>query len=169
MYRKWLPHKIQRNKLSYYFQQTDENEVIIEVRYWYQYQTKTNFVNHSDLDIEIEVETRYLPEESDPGLDKYVFIYEIKIFNCGNQPLQLLGRHWIITDGNQQVLEVEGSGVVGQQPRIEVGEFYQYTSGTVLETPIGSMHGSYDMVTDDGNSFIADIPEFSLVAPGQLH
>jgi len=126
-------------------------------------------VKDSDLDIEIEVKTRYLEEESDPVFDKYVFIYEIKIFNCGNEPLQLLSRHWIITDGNQQVLEVEGSGVVGQQPRIEAGEFYEYTSGTVIETPVGTMHGSYDMVTDDGNSYIAEIPEFSLVAPRQLH
>jgi ApaG protein len=126
-------------------------------------------VSHSELDIEIEVRTQYLAGESAPEIDKYVFIYEIKIFNCGNQPLQLLSRHWIITDGNQQVLEVEGSGVVGQQPRIEVGEFYEYTSGTVLETPIGTMHGKYDMVTDDGNSYVADIPEFSLIAPGQLH
>jgi len=126
-------------------------------------------VNHSNLDIEIAVETHYLAKESDPGLDKYVFIYEVKIFNCGNQPLQLLSRHWIITDGNQQVLEVEGSGVVGQQPRIEVGEFYEYTSGTVLETPIGTMHGSYNMVTDEGDSFVADIPEFRLIAPDQLH
>ncbi len=126
-------------------------------------------MNDSDLDIEIEVKTRYLAEESDPVVDKYVFIYDVKIFNCGKQALQLLGRHWIITDGNQQVLEVEGSGVVGQQPRIEVGEVYQYTSGTVLETPVGTMHGSYNMVTDDGNSFTAEIPEFSLLAPGLLH
>jgi ApaG protein len=122
-----------------------------------------------ELDIEIEVNTRYLEAESDPELEKYVFIYEIKIFNCGKQSLQLLSRHWIITDGNQQILEVEGSGVVGQQPRIEPGEMYQYTSGTVLETPVGTMRGSYNMITDDGGSFVAQIPEFGLVAPGLLH
>lgn len=125
--------------------------------------------NLPDLDIEIEVKTRYLEEQSQPELEKYVFIYEIKIFNCGREPLQLLSRHWIITDGNQQVLEVEGSGVVGQQPRIEPGEMYQYTSGTVLETPVGSMSGSYNMITDEGDSYVAQIPEFGLVAPGMLH
>ncbi len=125
--------------------------------------------NLPDLDIEIEVKTRYLDAQSEPEQEKYVFIYEIKIFNCGREPLQLLSRHWIITDGNQQVLEVEGSGVVGQQPRIEPGEMYQYTSGTVLETPVGSMSGSYNMITDEGDSYVAQIPEFGLVAPGMLH
>lgn len=121
------------------------------------------------FDIEIVVETQYLPEQSEPDLEKFVFIYKISIHNSGEEALQLISRHWVITDGNQRVLEVDGAGVIGQQPRIEPGETYHYSSGTLLETPLGMMEGTYDMVSDTGESFIAQIPCFHLTAPGMIH
>ncbi|HFB66045.1 MAG TPA: Co2+/Mg2+ efflux protein ApaG [Aeromonadales bacterium] len=121
------------------------------------------------FEIAIAVETQYLPEQSEPAQEKFVFVYEISIHNRGQEALQLISRHWVITDGNQQVLEVDGAGVIGQQPRIEPGETYRYSSGTLLETPVGMMEGTYDMVSDDGESFIAQIPCFHLTAPGMIH
>ncbi|MDH5822180.1 Co2+/Mg2+ efflux protein ApaG [Luteimonas sp. RD2P54] len=122
-----------------------------------------------DYTLEIQIATRFLDEESEPESDRYVFAYTIRIRNLGRCPAQLLRRHWIITDGNGKVDEVRGEGVVGQQPRLEPGEQFEYTSGAVLETAVGSMQGSYDMVGDDGTRFDAPIPPFTLSMPHTLH
>lgn len=119
--------------------------------------------------LEIQIATRYLDEESEPEREHFVFAYTIRIRNLGRLPAQLLSRHWVITDGNGKVEEVRGEGVVGQQPRIEPGEQFEYTSGAVLETAVGSMQGRYDMVGDDGTRFDAEIPPFTLAAPRTLH
>ncbi|MGO1541667.1 MAG: Co2+/Mg2+ efflux protein ApaG [Luteimonas sp.] len=122
-----------------------------------------------DYTLEIQIATRFLDEESEPEREHYVFAYTIRIRNLGRLPAQLVSRHWIITDGNGKVEEVRGEGVVGQQPRIEPGEQFEYTSGAVLETAVGSMQGSYDLVGDDGTHFDAAIPPFTLAAPRTLH
>ena len=101
--------------------------------------------------------------------DSYVFAYTVTIMNHGDSAAQLLTRHWIITHGNGKTQEVKGDGVVGKQPLIKPGEGYQYTSGTVLETPIGTMGGSYQMIADDGQEFDAPIPDFLLSTPHTLH
>jgi len=119
--------------------------------------------------IEIDVKTAYVEEQSQPEEDRYVFAYTITIRNSGSQPAKLLSRHWIITDGDGKEQEVRGTGVVGEQPHLAPGEEFQYTSGTVLETPVGSMHGSYRMVGDDGNEFDTEIPPFTLTTPRTLH
>lgn len=120
-------------------------------------------------DFKVEVATRYLESDSSPDEDRFVFAYTITILNQGNTPARLLTRHWVITHGNGRKQEVRGDGVVGKQPRIKPGEGYQYTSGTILETPMGTMGGSYQMVTDDGQEFDASIPEFLLSTPRTLH
>ena len=117
----------------------------------------------------IDVETAYLEEQSEPKDHRYVFAYTITIRNEGPQPAQLLTRHWIITDANGKVQEVRGDGVVGEQPHLAPGQGFRYSSGAVLETPVGSMHGSYQMVADDGAEFDAPIPAFRLAIPGVLH
>ena len=123
----------------------------------------------SAYDIKISIETNYIPEQSLPEQCRYVFAYTITIANTGNTPAKLLRRHWIITDANNKVQEVHGDGVVGQQPHLLPGEIYQYTSGAILETPIGCMQGNYDMLSDDGVEFEAAIPLFSLTMPRALH
>ena len=115
--------------------------------------------------IEVSVRSRSLPEQSSPDQQRYVFAYTIVIANHGDLTAQLRTRHWVITDGRGGVEEVRGDGVVGEQPRLEPGEQFQYTSGCVLKTPIGTMHGTYQMVRDDGAGFDAEIAAFSLVAP----
>jgi len=122
-----------------------------------------------DYQIDIRPMPQYIPEQSDPEVGRYIFTYTITIRNNGRLPAQLIARHWIITDGHNEVQEVRGLGVIGQQPLIKPGESYEYTSGCVLPTPIGSMRGSYQMVGEDGNRFDVDIPEFVLAAPHQLH
>lgn len=124
---------------------------------------------HSDYALEISVATQFLDEQSDPDGDRYVFAYTIRIRNLGRLPAQLLDRHWVITDGNGKVEEVRGEGVVGEQPRLEPGEAFTYTSGAVLETAVGSMQGSYHMSGDDGTEFEAPIPAFTLAVPRTLH
>jgi len=119
--------------------------------------------------IRIDVDTMYIEAESEPEADRYVFAYTITIRNESEAPTKLLARHWVITDGNGKVQEVRGDGVVGEQPRLNPGEGFQYTSGAMLETPMGTMAGSYRMVTDDGDSFDAPIPEFLLSTPRTLH
>ena len=111
----------------------------------------------------------YIAEQSDPEEERYVFAYTITIENTGTVPAQLISRHWIITDGNLRVEEVRGLGVVGEQPLIRPGETYEYSSGCQLETPVGTMHGSYQMVAEDGTSFVAEIPQFTLSIPRVLH
>jgi len=119
--------------------------------------------------IHIEVEARYLDGESAPDEGRYVFAYTITIRNDGDTPAQLLTRHWQITDGNGRVQEVHGDGVVGEQPHLKPGEGFKYTSGTQLDTSMGTMKGRYGMVADDGQAFDAPIPEFLLTVPRILH
>jgi ApaG protein len=123
----------------------------------------------SAYDIQVEVETQYIDEQSVPEQNRYVFAYTITIRNAGTVPARLLSRHWIITDANGKEQEVRGEGVVGEQPHLKPGEGFQYTSGTMLETPVGSMRGSYQMLADDGKDFDAEIPPFTLSLPNTLH
>ena len=118
--------------------------------------------------IRIDVETSYLGEQSNPREQRYVFAYTITILNEGVQPATLLKRHWIITDANGGVKEVRGDGVVGEQPRLEPGQGFRYSSGAVLETPVGTMQGSYQMIDANGDPFEAPIPMFRLAMPGIL-
>lgn len=122
-----------------------------------------------DHDILVHVKTEYLAEQSNPAESRYVFAYHVKITNAGAHTARLLTRHWVIMDGEARVQEVRGDGVVGEQPRLEPGESYEYTSGTVLETPVGSMHGSYGMIDEGGQRFEAPIPAFTLAIPRVLH
>jgi ApaG protein len=119
--------------------------------------------------IQIDVRTAYLPGQSEPGQNRYVFAYTITITNAGSVPARLVTRHWIITDANEQKREVHGEGVVGEQPYLLPGTSFQYTSGTILETPVGTMKGSYQMIADDGTAFDAEIPPFTLSIPRTLH
>lgn len=119
--------------------------------------------------IRVEVDTSYLEEQSDPKERRFVFSYTITIRNEGSVPARLLTRHWIITDSNGKVQEVRGEGVVGEQPYLKPGQGFRYSSGAVLETPVGAMQGSYQMVSDDGEQFDAPIAAFRLAMPGLLH
>lgn len=119
--------------------------------------------------IDISVTTQYLQEQSDPENNRYVFAYTIGIENKREQPVKLLSRHWIITDDNDKVEEVRGSGVLGQQPLIEPGQVFHYTSGAVLTTGFGTMQGSYEMLSADGEKFAAPIPAFLLSRPLTVH
>jgi len=118
-----------------------------------------------DEQIRVEVQSRYLQEHSDPSEPRYVFVYEISIFNDGEEAAQLLTRHWVITDAAAGVEEVRGPGVIGEQPRILPGAVHSYQSFCVLKTPRGSMHGSYQMVRDDGRAFDTEIDPFVLSTP----
>ena len=118
--------------------------------------------------IRVEVDTSYLAEQSNPGERRYVFAYTITIRNEGTVPARLVTRHWIITDSNGKVQEVRGEGVVGEQPYLKPGQGFRYSSGAVLETPVGAMQGSYQMVADDGEQFDAPIAAFRLAMPGLL-
>ena len=119
--------------------------------------------------IKIQVYTQYLEEQSDPELGRYAFAYTIDITNEGDESVQLINRHWLITDDNNRTEEVKGSGVVGLQPQIPPGQTFQYTSGAVLGTELGTMHGSYQMRTANGRVFKAAIPTFLLSTPHTLH
>jgi len=119
--------------------------------------------------IDVKVIPAYIAEQSDPHNHHYVFSYTVTIKNTGNMPAKLLTRHWVITDGDGQVQEVRGEGVIGEQPHLKPGEGFQYTSGTFMNTPVGAMHGSYQMVADDGVQFDATIPSFTLSVPNTLH
>jgi ApaG protein len=119
--------------------------------------------------VRVAAQSFYIEEQSVPEQGRYVFAYTITIRNEGAVPARLLSRHWIITDSNGRVEEVRGEGVVGEQPYLRPGEGFQYTSGAVIETPVGSMQGSYQMVADDGVAFEARIPMFTLSAPRTLH
>jgi ApaG protein len=119
--------------------------------------------------VDVSPRTTYLAEQSDPESGRYVFAYTITIRNTGSMPAQLVSRHWIITDANDEVQEVRGLGVVGEQPLLKPLESFEYTSGTALGTPVGTMRGSYQMVAEDGTSFEAAIPEFTLSMPRVLH
>ena len=119
--------------------------------------------------ISINVNTTYLADQSDPSSDRYVFAYTITIANTGTVAAQLISRHWIITDAENVTQEVKGLGVVGEQPLLRPGESFEYTSGTAMGTPVGTMHGTYQMVAEDGNKFDAEIPQFTLSMPQVLH
>lgn len=119
--------------------------------------------------IQVVVATRFLDDQSIPEDDRYVFAYTIQIRNTGEVPARLISRHWVITDANGKVQEVRGEGVVGEQPWLRPGESFEYTSGAVLETPLGTMHGSYQMLADDGTRFDAMIDPFTLSVPRTLH
>jgi ApaG protein len=119
--------------------------------------------------IDIRPQPRFIPEQSSADDQRFVFAYTISIRNAGSVPAQLVSRHWIITDANQEVQEVRGLGVVGEQPLLQPGESFEYTSGCALATPVGTMKGSYQMVAADGTRFDAAIPEFVLAIPRTLH
>src|SRR5690606_11386534 len=123
----------------------------------------------ADYSLEIQIATQFLDEESAPEDDRYVFAYTIRIRNLGRLPAQLVARHWVITDANGRVEEVHGDGVVGEQPRLEPGEQFVYTSGATLPTAVGTLEGSYDMLGDDGTRFDAPIPPFTLAGARTLH
>ena len=125
--------------------------------------------NSIDYNTKVDVETEYLPEQSAPEKNRYVFAYTITIRNEGNIAAKLLTRHWIITDADGKVQEVHGEGVVGEQPYLKPGDGFRYTSGTMLETPVGSMQGSYQMIADDGVEFDAHIKPFTLAIPNTIH
>jgi ApaG protein len=122
---------------------------------------------HSDINI--QVATSYVDDESEPDSDRYVFAYTITISNGGDVAAQLISRHWVITDANGKVQEVNGDGVVGEQPLLNPGEEFRYSSGAVLETPVGAMQGIYRMEADGGVGFDALIAPFTLAVPGLLH
>lgn len=117
----------------------------------------------------VNVKSEYLAEQSSPKDNRFVFAYHISIKNQGANPARLLTRHWIITDGEARTEEVRGDGVVGEQPQIAAGSTYKYSSGAILKTPVGSMHGSYGMIDEQGQHFEAAIPAFSLAVPRMLH
>jgi ApaG protein len=119
--------------------------------------------------IRVDVSTNYVEDQSNPGEGRFVFAYTITIRNEGTQPARLVTRHWLITDANGKVQEVVGEGVVGEQPHLQPGQGFRYSSGAILETPVGSMQGKYHMVADDGEQFDAPIAPFRLAMPGVLH
>jgi len=120
-------------------------------------------------EISITVKTQFLPEQSDPDNRQFAFAYTVTIKNTGTASIQLIARHWFITDGENDVQEVSGLGVVGQQPLLRAGEQFEYTSWATLPTPAGTMRGEYFCVTEEAQFFQAQIPEFALVMPRTLH
>ncbi len=117
----------------------------------------------------VNVRPQFVPEHSDPDEHKFLFAYTVTIRNTGDVTAQLISRHWIITDANNKIDEVQGLGVVGEQPVLQPGEAFEYTSGCPIATPVGSMRGSYQCVASDGTQFEADLPEFLLSVPRTLH
>ncbi len=126
-------------------------------------------MSNDPYDINVQVATDYIDEQSEPDAGRYVFAYTITIVNNSNTAAQLISRHWVITDANGKVQEVTGDGVVGEQPHLRPGEKFRYSSGAVLETPVGAMQGLYRMLADDGENFDAPIAPFTLAVPGLLH
>jgi ApaG protein len=122
-----------------------------------------------DNSIRVEAHSVYLPDQSDPEQRSFVFAYTIKIHNDGSQPAQLLTRHWLITDADGRTQEVHGDGVIGEQPEIFPGKTHTYSSGTLIETPVGTMEGRYGMICESEGKFNAQIPVFQLAVPGILN
>lgn len=120
-------------------------------------------------EVQVKTDVAYLPDQSDEKGERYVFAYTMTITNTGTVPAQLISRHWIITDADSQVQEVRGLGVVGEQPLLRPDDSFEYTSGTSLATPVGTMRGSYQMVAEDGTRFEAPVAEFVLSVPRVLH
>ncbi len=121
------------------------------------------------FELSVVVEPHFVPEQSDPGKQQFVFAYKVRITNIGERPAQVISRHWIITDGEHGEHEVRGLGVVGQQPLLGPGEAFEYTSGCPLKTPVGTMRGRYHCVGENGVPFEVEIPEFVLAMPRTLH
>jgi len=119
--------------------------------------------------IQVSVDTEFLADQSDPDSLRWVFAYHITIRNEGSVSARLLTRHWVITDGEERVQEAHGEGVIGEQPHIAPGQTFSYTSGAILETEVGSMRGSYQMIGEDGTHFDAHVPMFTLAVPHALH
>ena len=119
--------------------------------------------------VEVSVRTEYLENQSLPSEGKYFFSYTVTIKNVGKIPAKLISRHWVITDANERIEEVRGLGVVGEQPRLKTNESFEYTSDTIINTPVGTMYGTYQMVADNGYEFDAEIPMFSLNIPKVLN
>jgi ApaG protein len=119
--------------------------------------------------VRVEVESQYAPERSQPFQNHWFFHYTVRISNEGDETVQLLSRHWIITDGNGHVEEVRGAGVVGEQPVLSPGESFEYTSGCQLKTSTGTMRGTYQMVTEEGSHFDIEIAPFALAEPYTVH
>jgi ApaG protein len=119
--------------------------------------------------IVIQTQVNYLPEQSDEAGNRFVFSYTITIINLGQATAKLISRHWIITDAHNHVQEVRGQGVVGEQPVLKPSQSFEYTSGTVLTTQVGTMRGSYQMQAEDGSQFEVEIPQFVLSVPRVLH
>ena len=128
--------------------------------------TRSEAITHG---LRVEVEARYSVEHSNPAANQWFFLYTIRIVNQGSETCQLVSRHWVIRNATGRVEEVRGPGVVGQQPVLEPGESFEYTSGCPLDTPFGSMHGTYQMVTAGGSRFDAEIARFELREPGAIH
>ena len=126
-------------------------------------------MSDSPYSFQVEVKSRFLPEQSRPDSSQYAFAYTVTIRNVGSVAAQLISRHWLITDANNHIVEVKGLGVVGQQPLLRPGERFEYTSGSHLTTPAGSMRGSYFCVAEDATRFETEIPEFALTMPRMLH
>lgn len=119
--------------------------------------------------ISVEAKVSYIAQQSDPANHRYVFAYTMTITNTGTVAARLISRHWIITDSNDEVQEVKGEGVIGEQPLLQPKQSFQYTSGTAIATPVGTMRGSYQMLGEDGVQFDATIPGFTLAVPRTLH
>jgi len=126
-------------------------------------------MSSTEYAIDVEVISRFLDEQSAPDEDRFVFAYTVQIRNRGRVPAPLVSRHWIITDANGKIEEVRGRGVIGEQPWLRPGDIFEYTSGAVLETSLGTMRGSYDMIADDGTRFDVPIASFTLSIPRTLH
>ncbi len=125
--------------------------------------------NDDKYRVNVTAKVNYLAEQSDEAAGRYVFAYTMQLTNLGRVAVQLISRHWVITDSNHHVQEVRGKGVVGEQPALQPGQSFEYSSGTVLATPVGTMSGSYRMLGEDGTEFDAPIPQFVLSVPRVLH
>ncbi len=125
--------------------------------------------DETDYNINVTVDSQYIEAESNPEANRFVFAYTVRIENKGDIAAKLISRHWIITDANNRTQEVKGKGVIGEQPYLKPGESFEYTSGTMMETPVGSMYGSYQMIANDEHSFDALIEPFTLALPKILN
>ena len=129
----------------------------------------TRMADSKRYEITVTTQTQYVAEQSDEANGRFVFAYTITIRNTGSMPAQLIARHWIIKDGKEQTQDIRGLGVVGSQPLLKPGESFEYTSGTAIATPVGTMRGSYQMVSEEGVQFEAVVPEYTLSVPRVLH